>query len=166
MEPSARYAAQSCSMRRARAWNHAVEGNIVVVMIVLLWLCGEFIERDLLGNGQARLALEPGNFEPPQILADLLRVDERHPGHAELDVGEAAARENRARLRGLGLEREREDGLLAEVEDLVDLLRAIGVALEEVLEVLHAVGDVARLVLHAQTEDRLLHLGRGQELAL
>src|SRR5262245_19780156 len=166
MEPSARYAAQSCSIRRASAWNHAVEGNIVSVMTVLLWLRGEFIEGDLLGNGQARLTVESGDLEAAEVLAHLLRIDERHPGHAELDVGEAAAGEDRPRLRGLGLERECEDGLLAEVEDLVDLLRAVGMALEEVLQVLHTVGDVARLVLHAQAEDRLLDLGGGQELAL
>src|SRR5262245_60982038 len=166
MEPSTRYPAHSCSIRRASARNHAVEGKIVSVMIVLLWLRGQFVERNLLGNGQARLAVEPGDLKPPEVLAHLLGIDERHPGHAELDVGEASAGENRARLRGLGLEREREDSLLAEVEDLVDLLRAVGMALEEVLQVLHTVGDVARLVLHAQAEDRLLDLGGGQELAL
>src|SRR5262245_42484102 len=165
MEPSARYAAQSCSIRRASAWNHAIEGNIVSVMIVLLWLRGQLIEGDLLGNGQARLAVEPGDFEAPEVLAHLLRVDERHPGHADLDVGEASAGENRAWLGWLRLEREGEHRLLAEVEYLVDLRRAVGMALQEELQVLHAVRHVASLVLHAQAEDRLLDLGRGQEFS-
>src|SRR5208282_4539401 len=85
---------------------------------------------------------------------------------ALLDMLQPAAGQDRARLDSvLGLV-EAEGRLFAAAQDLMDLLLALGMLFEKILQVHRAVGDMARFILHAKPENLLLDRRQREHLAV
>ena len=88
----------------------------------------------------------------------LLHLELRGDPHALLDVLllHPLAGEDDEGLHDLDGVAAAEDEVLGLVEMLVDDLALLGEVIEDPLQVLHAVADVARLVLHHQAEEFLV----------
>src|SRR5439155_26572730 len=110
---------------------------------------------------------EPAFGQALEVFLDLLQLE--RVGDADtfgdLFLLEALAGEDDERLHDLGRVAAAEDEVPGPVEMVVDELAPLGEMVEYPLQVLHAVADVAGLVLHDQPEELLIALRRRDVLA-
>ena len=139
-----------------------------------VWCCGALlggVEEDAHCGGHALASVaKTDDFEAMHVLVDLALAHDHEFGEAFVHLFDAAASKDGEgfagrRVRGEASLLALAEGAFLDVEVVVELFLAPGLGVHDVLEVRHAEGEVAALILGGEAEDLLLGVVLGDEFA-